>query len=181
MPYFVHRFWTIDETQAFLSISTIQKSESEFLQKNRKRFMLPCMVFSEPQCNGAPEHAAWSKMGRICPPRDTLTNGPHNARCVQSQKAINKSKGPQKGPQRHSPSPSPSPSPSSPAPSPTHPHLHPVDLYLFFTYFVPLTNLCNLMRTAIAKPLLMHLYHGKTLIMATVEPQGNNHFGFRIN
>ena len=38
MPYFVHRFWTIDETKAFLSISTIEKSESEFLQKNQKRF-----------------------------------------------------------------------------------------------------------------------------------------------
>ena len=38
MPNFVHRFWTIDETKAFLSISTIEKSESEFLQKNRKRF-----------------------------------------------------------------------------------------------------------------------------------------------
>ena len=73
--------------------------------------MLPCMVFSEPQgdiqCNGAPEHAAWLKMGRVCPPWDTLTNGPHDARCDQSQRAINKSKGPQKVPQRHSPSPSP--------------------------------------------------------------------------
>ena len=37
MPYFVHRFWTFDETKAFLSIPTIEKSESEFLQKNRKR------------------------------------------------------------------------------------------------------------------------------------------------
>ena len=33
MPYSVHRFWTIDETKAFLSILTIEKSESEFLQK----------------------------------------------------------------------------------------------------------------------------------------------------
>ena len=38
MRYFVHRFWTIDETKAFLSISTIEISELEFLQKNRKRF-----------------------------------------------------------------------------------------------------------------------------------------------
>ena len=46
MPYFVHRFWTIDETKAFLSISTI---ESEFLQKNRKRFLVLSVFYASPQ------------------------------------------------------------------------------------------------------------------------------------